>query len=333
MREADEPAVTERRPLHLTANLFAVAFGLAGLAEDWSTATQLAGAPDWPGNVLWILTALTWMITLAAYLANVAAQRRWKTELSDPALGPFTALIVIVPMLLGAALAGQARSAGVIVFACGAALTVLAGGWITGDWIIAERDLRRWHPGYFLPTAAGGLIAGGASAVLGFTTLSHVLFGLGITCFVVLAPIIAQRLYAVPSLPPPLLPTIAIELAPPVVAGNSWFAINGGRVDMPAAILAGLSLLSLLVQFRLIPMYRRATFGPGFWAFSFPSAAAVTYGIDWLAAEHVRGGAALGYALVGILTAGFALLAARTVTGLIQGTFLPRVPAPDQAPG
>jgi tellurite resistance protein len=333
MHEVDAPARAAPRPLHLTANLFAVPFGLAGLAEAWSTATRLAGASDWAANALWILAAVAWLVTLAAYLANVGAQRRWRTELSDPTFGPFTALIVIVPMMLGAVLAGWARSAGEIVFACGAALTLLVGAWITADWIIAERDLSRWHPGYFLPTAAGGLIAGGASAVLGFTTLSHVLFGLGVTCFVVLAPIISQRLYAVPSLAPALLPTIAIDLAPPVVAGNSWFAINGGRVDTPAAILAGLSLLSLLIQFRLIPLYRRATFGPGFWAFSFPSAAAATYGVDWLAAEHVHGGAALGYAIVGILTAGFALLAARTITGLIHGTFLPRVPAPDQATG
>ena len=218
------------------------------------------------------------------------------------------------------------------VFGCSAILVVLVGAWITGDWITVDGDIRRWHPGCFLPTAAGGLLAGGASAALGFTTLSHVLFGLGITSFVVLASIISQRLYVVPSLPPPLLPTIAIEVAPPVVAGNSWFAINGGKVDTPAAILAGLSLLMLLVQLRLIPLYRRASFGPGFWAFSSPFAAAVTYGVHWLAAEHVRSGTALGYALVGVLTAGFALLAARTVTGLIHGTFLPRVPTADQAP-
>src|SRR5580693_9015093 len=85
-----------------------------------------------------------------------------------------------------------------------------------------------------------------------------------------LAPIITLRLYVVPSLPPPLLPTIAIELAPPVVAGDSWFAINGGKVDTPGAVLAGLALLMLLVQLRLIPLYTRATFGPGFWAFLFP---------------------------------------------------------------
>jgi len=47
---------------------------------------------------------------------------------------------------------------------------------------------------------------------------------------------------------------------------------------------------------------------------------------------HVRSGTALGYVLVGVLTAGFALLAARTVSGLIHGTFLPRAPAADQAP-
>jgi len=333
MQEADERAEIQGKALHLPANLFAVAFGVAGLAQAWSAVTQLAGASDWPGNVLWIVAAVTWLITLAAYLANVAAQRRWKTELSDPTFGPFTALIVIVPMLLGARLAEQVRGAGEVVFGCSAILVVLAGAWIAGDWITADGDIRRWHPGYFLPTAAGGLLAGGASAALGFTTLSHVLFGLGITSFVVLASIISLRLYVVPSLPPPLLPTIAIEVAPPVVAGNSWFAINGGKVDTPAAVLAGLSLVMLLVQLRLIPLYRRATFGPGFWAFSFPFAAAVAYSVHWLAAEHVRSGTALGYALVGVLTAGFALLAARTVIGLIDGTFLPRVPTADQAPG
>jgi len=328
MQRADERA-DQGTALSLTANLFAVAFGLAGLAQAWSAATQLAGSSDWPGNVLWIVAALTWLVTLVGYVANVAAQRRWKTELSDPTFGPFTALIVIIPMLLGARLAEQARGAGEAVFGCSAVLVVLAGAWITGDWIVCDNAIRNWHPGYFLPTAAGGLIAGGASAALGFTTLSRVLFGLGITSFAVLASIISLRLYVVPPLPPPLLPTIAIELAPPVVAGNSWFAINGGRVDTAAAILGGFSLLMLLVQFRLVPLYRRATFGPGFWAFSFPFAAAVTYGVHWLAVEHVRSGSALGYAFVGILTAGFALLAARTITGLIHGTFLPRVPAVD----
>jgi tellurite resistance protein len=80
------------------------------------------------------------------------------------------------------------------------------------------------------------------------------------------------------------------------------------------AVLAGFTALMLLIQLRLLPVYRRAPFGPGFWAFSFPFAAAVTYGIHWLVAEHVPDGTTLGYALVGVLTAGFAVLAARTAS-------------------
>ena len=62
----------------------------------------------------------------------------------------------------------------------------------------------------------------------------------------------------------------------------------------------------------------------GFWAFSSPFATAVTYGVHWLAAEHVRSGTALGYALVGVLTAGFALLAARRRAGGRRGCCKPR---------
>jgi len=312
-----------RRPLYLTANLFAVPFGLAGLAQAWTALLRLAGGPDWPGNALWILAALVWLVTAVGYLANVAAQRRWRTDLNDQTFGPFTALIAIVPLLFSVPLAAQARGAGEVVFGCAAVLMVLIGAWITSGWIALEGDARRWHPGYYLPTAAGGLIAGGAAAGLGFTTLSHVLFGLGVGSFLLLGSIISGRLFLVPALPLALAPTIMIELAPPVVAADSWFAINGGRVDITAAVLAGFAILLLLVQVRLIPLYRRAPFGPAYWAFSFPLAAAVTCGVRWLGAERVPGATGLGYALVGLLTAGFILLAART--------FFLRVPVPAQA--
>jgi tellurite resistance protein len=153
-----------------------------------------------------------------------------------------------------------------------------------------------------------------------------VLFGLGVGAYLLLGSIVGQRLFVVPELPPALLPTIAIELAPPVVAADSWFAINGGRVDTTAAVISGYAALMLLAQLRLIPLYRRAPFGPAYWAFSFPVAAAVTCGLHWLGAEHVPGSTGLGYAVVGVLRAGCLLLAARTVVALGSGTFFLRVP-------
>ena len=321
---------TTRRAPYLTANLFAACFGLAGLASAWTALMRLVHGPDWPGNALSIVAALVWLITVVAYLGNVGAQHRWKQDLSDQTLGPFASLIFIVPVLLSVPLAQQASGAGQVVFGCAAALTVLFGAWITGDWIARDGDIRRWHPGYYLPSAAGGLIAGGAAAALGFVTLSHVLFGLGVGSYLLLGSIIGQRLFVVPELPKPLLPTIAIELAPPVAAANSWFAINGGRVDTTAAVISGFAVLMVLAQLRLIPLYRTAPFGPAYWAFSVPAAAAVTCGVHWLAAEHVPGATGLGYAVVGLLSAGFLLLAARTAVALKSGTFFLRVPVPAQ---
>ena len=89
---------------------------------------RLVHGPDWPGNALYIVAALVWLITAIGYLGNVAAQHRWKQELSDQTMGPFTSLLFIVPVLLSVPLAEQARGAGEVVFGCAA---------------VADRALRR----------------------------------------------------------------------------------------------------------------------------------------------------------------------------------------------
>ena len=48
-------------------------------------------------------------------------------------------------------------------------------------------------------------------------------FDVGMICWVVLGSIILNRLFFRPALPLALIPTLAIEVAPPVVAGNTYF--------------------------------------------------------------------------------------------------------------
>jgi tellurite resistance protein len=324
---------TTPSPYRLAPNLFAISFGVAGVAQAWQLAQDTVNAPGWPADVLWVAAAAIWLVVLVAYLRNVMAQGRRHAELPDPTTGPFTALAVILPMLFGIALAPHARTAGEVVYAVGLVLTILVGSWLTGVWIRTDTRLAQWHPGYLLPTAAAGFIAANGSADLGWITLSHLMFGYGLVCWSILGSILLLRLFTQPPLPPPLLPTIAIELAPPVVAGNAWFAINGGRLDIPAELLAGYAALMVLVQISMITTYRRAPFGPGYWSFSFPYAAAFTDGIHWLAVEHVHGLSPLTYLLLALATAALAALAARTAAGLMRRTFLPRLPAPGARAG
>lgn len=152
------------------------------------------------------------------------------------------------------------------------------------------------------------------------------LFGYGTVCWMVLGSIILVRLFTLPLPPTPLLPTLVIELAPPVVAGTAWFVINGNRVDTVAQLLAGYAVLMLVVQLRLLPLYLRVPFAAGVWAYGFTAAAVVTVSIRWLVAGQVAAQQALTYALLAVITLGIVALAVRTVLGLSRGTFLPRTP-------
>ena len=321
-----------RGPRHrLPANLFAIPFGLAGLAQCWTVAADLGTAPGWPGGVLWVLCAAVWALVTAAWSVRVHRPADLARELADPTTGPFVAVSVIVPMMLGAALARPLPTAGHVVAYAALVLTLLGGGWLSGQWILSETTLAQWHPGYFLPTVGGGLIAAAVSAGFGDLALARVVFGYGVVCWIVLGSIILTRLFTQPPLPVPLRATLAIELAPPVVAGLAWFRINGGDVDPVALGLAGYALLMAMVQLRLVPLYRTLPFGPGWWAFSFPAAATGTYGLQWLSAEHAAGARAWTWVVLAVVTAGVGALAGRTAVALARDRFLPP-PAPDAPP-
>jgi tellurite resistance protein len=321
-----------RRPsARLTPNLFGTSFGICGLAQCWAVAHSTIGSPSWPATSLWVLAAITWLVTVVSYGVTTVAAGRLRAELSDPTFGPFTSLVVIVPMILGVALATYSPALGDAVFLVALVLTVGLGGWLTAQWIVTDLQLSQWHPGYFLPTVAGGLVAATGSAALGHTALAQLMFGYGLICWFVLGSIMLLRLFTQPSLKIPLIPTIAIEVAPPFVAGNAWFEITGDRLDAVAFALAGYGILMVTVQVGMIPIYRTVPFGPGWWAFSFSYAAVVVVAIRWLAAEDVAGQELLTYGLLAVVTVGMTALAVRTGVELRRGTYLPR-PA-TQPPG
>ncbi|MET1005242.1 MAG: hypothetical protein ABWX96_06820 [Propionibacteriaceae bacterium] len=314
----------------LTANLFGIPFGIGGVALCWSTAHQLVDAPSWPALLLWSLAGLIFIVLLVGYLIDVVSTGRAATETADLTFAPFTALIFILPMLFGLAAVEYAPRIGTTVFLVSVALVVLFGGWMSGQWIVQETPLERWHPGYFLPTVAGPLIAAGGCASLGYDGLARLLFGYGAICWLVLGSIILARLFTRPLPPIPLIPTLAIELAPPVVAGNAWFAINGNRPDTVAYVLAGYAVLMALVQLRLIQLYVKVPFAAGVWAFGFSYAAVIPVSIRWLVAEQVGPQQSLTYGMLTIATLGLVVLIVRTVIGLVRGTFLPRAPGSGQ---
>ena len=213
--------------------------------------------------------------------------------------------------------------------------TATKGGWFTGQWIYQPLDLDRFHPGYFLPTVAGGLVAAAGAGAVGQRRLAEVMFGMGVVCWIVLGSIILGRLLFRPLLPPALVPTLAIEVAPAAVASLAWFEIHGGTIDRVAAFLAGYGLLMVLAQLRLLPAYLRLRFMLGTWAFTFSWAAVDTAGIIWLERTRPVGYRVWQYVLVAAISLLIGGIAARTLVAIGRRELLPRpsIPVPvDQEP-
>jgi tellurite resistance protein len=320
--EKDQSTRQQRFPgPRVPPNLFSIALGIAGLAQAWDAAGPLLGTPQAIPDALSILDAALWLVLVGAYLAQ--GPRIVLADLRDPVLAPFVPASALTAMLLAAALAKDAFAAGRVLVIVFLAVTVVIGGWLTGQWMTGGIEPDSVHPGYLLPTAAGGLIGAGAAAQVHLHALAEASFGIGVICWVLLGSMILNRLFSRPALPSALAPTMAIELGVPAVAGSAYFALAGRTVSLMACVLGGYAVLMAVVQVRLIPVYCRLSFTPGAWSFAFAYAAAAGYALVWLAISKPPAATAYAIAVTALLTAFVAWIAFRTVVLAVRRQLLP----------
>ena len=309
-------------------NSFGIAFGLAGLASMWRAMEVLVADVGPVVAVLTVLATVVEVFLLVAYVIRVASPGALRRDLNDPVMGPFISLAFIVGMIdamLWYHMGVQGARVVVLVFAIAA---LLFGGWITGYWITTPLAEQTLNPAYFLPTVAGGLIGATTLQAVGFPNFAIMALGIGLICWVLVGSIVQYRLWVGPPLPTLLVPLLAIELAPPAVAGNAWVAMEP-RMNPVQWALIGYTLLMIMVQVRLIPIYRKLPFMPSFWAFSFSYAATATYAMHWLALDPFPGGKLTAWLIAIVITVFIGWISVRTVQGVRAGTYFPMANAED----
>jgi tellurite resistance protein len=317
---------------HTPPSLFSIPFGLAGLAVVWRLMASSYGSPAELGDALFIASGVVWLVLGGGAIARLLkAPRALVKELRDPVQSPFWALPWIVGMLVAFGLEPYAHAVGKVAFLVFLIATVLYGGWVTGQWFVVDLDRSKLHPGYFLPTVAGGLLGGELAGDIGLYALGWLSFGIGIVCWLMLGSLIINRLFFTDRLPAALVPTLAIEVAPPAVAGGAYFALHGPTPDVFAYGLAGYAVLMVLVQVRLLPLYVRLSFTPGFWAFTFSWAAVAELALLWLRIERPAGEVVWAALAAGAVSLLIAAIAARSLVAIGRGQFLPP-PRPAPAP-
>jgi tellurite resistance protein len=315
-------------------NIFGMGFGLAGLATAWRIAVDQHLAPHEVSDVLIGLAAAVWLFSVVLYLRYaVRTSSALTSDLHDMTVGPFASLALITPILLAAdGIAPYSRSVAAVIIDVFVVGVVLLGGWFTGTWMRGGTELDRLHPGYFLPTVAGGLVASAGAAEVGQQRLAQFMLGLGIFCWIIVGSMILGRLIFRPPLPDALAPTMAIEVAPAAVASLAYFFAYGPSITPYVTALAGYGLLMVVAQIPLLKRYVRLKFSLATWAFTFSWAAVASALLFWIDAEHVTGGRTFAYLVLAAISVLIGAIAARTVVAISQDRLLPRPAAPIGVP-
>ncbi|WP_030658051.1 MULTISPECIES: C4-dicarboxylate transporter [Streptomyces] len=310
------PAVSTDSPRPVRArlpfNTFGIAFGLSGLAGAW-TATAGLGAPEGISDVLWVVAALAWIVTIVRYAAAGTRPRDVVADLRHPVLSPFAALVPVTGSLLSARLSVWLPTAGEVLMWSAFAVSAAFGGWFIAGMLVRPRDPGTLHGGYLLPTVAASLITSQSLATIGHPGAAKALFGAGILFWVLIGAMLLSRFTTGPEMPRPLLPTLAIFSAPPAVAGNAWWVITEGRPGTVHELLLGTMAALLLPHLFLIRAYVRLPFALGFWALTFTTAASATYGVRLLSLTGAPWRTPLSWVVVGVATAVIGAVAVRSL--------------------
>ncbi|USI74688.1 dicarboxylate transporter/tellurite-resistance protein TehA [Sphingomonas morindae] len=273
MRNASSSSSLPRVP----ASFFGIVLGLAGLANSWRAAHLAWGMPAMIGEVLFLLAALAWAIVSTLYAFKwIVAPLEARAEADHAVQCCFIGLGGVATLLIAQGALPYARALALLLFALGAVFTLGFALWRTGLLWRGERDAGASTPILYLPTVAGGFVAGTTAAALGWQEWGQLAFGAALFSWLAIESVLLHRLYTAATLPPAMRPTLGIQLAPPAVGAATYLAVGGGAPDLIGRALIGYALLQALLLLRMARWIAEAPFGASYWAFTFGATALAT---------------------------------------------------------
>lgn len=305
-------------------SFFSIAVGLLALANTWRVGERLWRLPGDVSQALSLAGLAVWVVLLVAYAHKWLTRRAEAlAELQHPLQSSLAALAPVASMLAAMALIPWSRDTAIALFLIALAAQLALGLWLNGRLWMGGRPPELVTPAVYLPSVAQSFVAATASAAFGWTQLGLLFFGVGVFAWLALESMILQRAAVGAPLPAALRPLLGIQLAPAVVGGGSWMSLTAGTPDLFAWMLLGYGLYQALMLLRLLPWIRTQAFVPGYWAFSFGTAALPALAMRM--AERGATGLAAGLAPVLFVAANivFAILIVMTLALLARGRLLP----------
>ncbi|NBC32418.1 MAG: C4-dicarboxylate ABC transporter [Alphaproteobacteria bacterium] len=300
--------------------LFAVGMGLTGLGLAWRQAQAVLGWPGWIGEGVLLLAVLAFAAVSALYAGK--AVRHPGAAVADfrhPVLINFFPAFSMSLLLIAAAALPYGRLAAEALWIAGTLLQLGLALTIFRRWIVENVTITHASPAWFIPVV-GNIVVPIAGAPLGYMEVSWFFFAVGLVFWLVLFPVVLNRIIFHDQLPGKFLPTLFILMAPPAIGLVAYAPLlDGAPLDVLGRVLFFAALFIALLLATMARLFLAVPYAVGWWAYTFPSAALAGAGLIWHADSGGTASAALASVLLLAATAIIAMVVARTVRALFSG--------------
>jgi len=270
---AEQQESSQSRLAHLPVSLFSTVMGMTGLAIAWQKAHLALGAAALVWQTLALLSSALFIGLLVIFGGKIAlfpgqVMGEWK----HPVRVNFFPTISISLLLLGIVWLETAPSVAQVLWAAGTVVHLLFTFAILSSWMHhTHYDIKHANPGWFIPVV-GNLFVPICGTHFVSPEIGWFFFSIGIVFWIVLMTIIFYRVIFHDPIPPRLLATLFILIAPPSV-GFVSYANLVPELDGFARILYYTALFLTLLLGGNVMRFIRGGFFVSSWAYSFPLAA------------------------------------------------------------
>ncbi len=261
----------DTRLKNLPVPLYGSVMGLTGLALAVERLEELR----FGGNlgILLLYGVTGWFLVLTgAYLAKwIRYPSAVAIEYRHPVRMNFFPAISISLLLLAIGYLDHQPSLSSILWHAGTGLHLFFLLRTFRVWFFRGLELQSFNPAWFIPVV-GTILVPVAGVAHAPAEVSWFFFSTGIVFWIAMLGMTLQRVIFHHGLPPRMLPTLFILIAPPAVGFISYLRLTG-EIDTFARILYFNALFMVLMVLVFSDRFARLPFFISWWAYTFPMAA------------------------------------------------------------
>lgn len=295
--------------------------GLAGTSLAWTRAAKVLNAPEVIGLILFWLALAAFAVIVVAYIIKAMKHvESVRAELHHPVRLAFAPTASIALLLLATASLDFYPTLSAVLWWVGMAAQFILTLYVVSAWLSRPTfALGHVTPAWFIPPVGMIVVplAGVSHAPL---ELSWFAFSVGISFWLGLLPLVLNRLFLHEQpIPPQLLPTLAILIAPPAVGFLALQRLQGGELTDFSRILFYTAVFFAALFLAQIRRLHNLPFFISWWAYGFPIAAFSVATTAMTAHFNAPAADVVAWVVLGALSALIVLVSVRTVNAMAQG--------------